>query len=598
MSTQRYSVTPHPVETILTWVKSGEIAIPEIQRPFVWDATKVRNLLDSLYLGYPVGYLISWRNPSVKLKDGTSSSGKRILIDGQQRVTALMAALLGREVLTKDYEKVHICISFNPVEENFEVANPAIKKNPAWIYNVAEVFHPDSSLTDLTDNYAENNPAADKRAISKVLEKLRKIINNHVGVIELDGNLDIETVTEIFIRVNSAGAQLSQADFAMSKISVNETYGGNTMRKAIDYFCHLAVSPDFYDTIKRVDSDFCKTDFFQKMSWLKNENDNIYDPAYTDMLRVAFTTEFRRGKLQDLVALVSGRNFETKQFEEEIVKNSFERLENSLLSFMNETHFKRFIMIIRSAGFVDASLIGSQNTLNFAYIAYLTLRALKMPDAEIEGHVRRWFVFSILTGRYSGSPESMFDYDIRQIHSQGFLAYSESLYLGQLSDAFWNASLPQSMDTSVASSPIFRVYQAAQIKMGDKGFLSKDISVRELVEVKSDVHHLFPKHYLKQLGLKRGQYNQIANYVVTQSEINIAIGKKDPQKYMSEMIAQCNGGERKYGSITIAEDLKKNLEMNCIPEGFENMQFSDYPQFLAKRRILIAQKIKAYFQSL
>jgi uncharacterized protein with ParB-like and HNH nuclease domain len=119
MSTQRYSVTPHPIETLLTWVKSGEIAIPEIQRPFVWEATRVRNLLDSLYQGYPVGYLIAWRNPSVKLKDGSVSAGKRILIDGQQRVTALMASLLGIEVLTEDYETVQIRIAFNPQDEIF-----------------------------------------------------------------------------------------------------------------------------------------------------------------------------------------------------------------------------------------------------------------------------------------------------------------------------------------------------------------------------------------------------------------------------------------------------------------------------------------------
>ena len=113
MSTQRYTVTPHPIETLLTWVKSGEIAIPEIQRPFVWEATKVRNLLDSLYRGYPVGYLISWRNPNVKLKDGSKSEGKRVLIDGQQRVTALMAALLGIQVVTKDYDKVRIRIALS-----------------------------------------------------------------------------------------------------------------------------------------------------------------------------------------------------------------------------------------------------------------------------------------------------------------------------------------------------------------------------------------------------------------------------------------------------------------------------------------------------
>src|SRR5690606_33477058 len=153
MSTQRYSVTPHPVETLLTWVKSGEIAIPEIQRPFVWEATKVRNLLDSLYQGYPVGYLIAWRNPNVKLTDGSTSAGKRILIDGQQRVTALMASLLGVEVLTDDYETVQIRIAFNPQEEKFEVANPAIRRNVAWIPDIAKVFEPSTSLFQLVADY-------------------------------------------------------------------------------------------------------------------------------------------------------------------------------------------------------------------------------------------------------------------------------------------------------------------------------------------------------------------------------------------------------------------------------------------------------------
>lgn len=162
MSTQRYSVTPHPIETLLTWVKSGEIAIPEIQRPFVWEPTKVRNLLDSLYQGYPVGYLIAWRNPTVKLKDGTPSAGKRILIDGQQRVTALMAGLLGREVLTKDYETIRIRMAFHPLLEKFEVANPAIRKDVAWIEDVAAVFAPEADLIELTEGYAAKNPEADR----------------------------------------------------------------------------------------------------------------------------------------------------------------------------------------------------------------------------------------------------------------------------------------------------------------------------------------------------------------------------------------------------------------------------------------------------
>lgn len=146
MPTQRYSVTPHPVKTILTWVESGEIAIPEIQRPFVWSAVQVRNLMDSLYEGFPVGYLIAWRNPNVRLKDGKTAAGKRILIDGQQRVTALMASLLGYEVITKDYEKVRIRIAFHPKNRAFEVSNPAIQNNVAWIPDIAEVFAPTKYL--------------------------------------------------------------------------------------------------------------------------------------------------------------------------------------------------------------------------------------------------------------------------------------------------------------------------------------------------------------------------------------------------------------------------------------------------------------------
>lgn len=597
MPTQRYSVIQPPIETLLTWIKSGEIAIPEIQRPFVWDATQVRNLLDSLFEGFPVGYLIAWRNPDVKLKDGKSSSGRRILIDGQQRVTALMASLLGQEVINKDYQKVRIRIAFNPITKVFEVSNPAIVKDASWIPDIAVIFDSHTKLFDLVNGYCDKNSGTNKEEIFRSIELLRGITSNQIGLIELAPDLDIDTVTEIFIRVNSAGVPLNQADFAMSKIAVNESYGGNTLRKAIDYFCHMAASPDFYSVVKE-DSSFANSEFFPMMSWLKKENDDLYDPSYTDMLRVAFTSEFKRGKLQDLVALLSGRNFETKQYEEAIIEGSFLRLKQGIIRFINETHFKRFIMIIRSAGFVDSSLIGSQNALNFAYVLYLNLRAQKVPDADIEKHVRRWFVMSVLTGRYSSSPESAFDYDIRQIDAQGIQSYSDSIIKGELSDAFWTASLPQEMDTSVASSPYFCVFRAAQIKQGDCGFLSSDITVRELVEVKSDVHHLFPRDYLKKNGISRGQYNQIANYVVAQSEINIAIGNKEPKVYFGQIHDQCVNGKKKYGNICEPEKLKENLRMNCIPEGMEQFIIDDYSRFLTERRKLMAEKIKTYFLGL
>ncbi len=597
MPTMRYSVTQPPIATLFTWLKSGEIAIPEIQRPFVWSAVKVRNLLDSLLEGYPIGYLIAWKNPDVKLKDGTSSSGKRILIDGQQRVTALMTALLGHEVVNTDYRKVRICIAFHPIRRQFEVSNSAIAKDPGWIPDIARVFDPHTSHFDLVTNYCERNPGTDKDGIFRAIEELLSITSNQIGLIELNSELDIETVTEIFIRVNSEGVPLSQADFAMSKIAVNEVYGGHVLRKAIDYFCHLAVAPEFFETVKS-DPDIAGTEFLDKMAWLSKENDDLYDPSYTDMLRVAFTSEFRRGRMEDLVALLSGRNFDTKQYEDSIVEESFGKLRQGVLQFMKEHHFKQLIMILRSAGFVDSSMIGSQNAINFAYVLYLTLKSQQTAPADIERYVRRWFVLSVLTGRYSSSPETAFDYDIRQIYAQGIQAYMQGTIDGELSDAFWEAALPQAMNTSVASSPYFRLFQAAQVKMNDPGFLSRDITVRELVEVKSDVHHLFPRGYLKQHGFSRSQYNQIANYAVTQSEINIAIGDRAPCVYGPQLLDQCNGGPRRYGGITDAESLRESLRTHCIPEGFLNMSASDYPDFLSERRKLMARKIRAYFASL
>lgn len=598
MSTQRYSVTPHPIETLLTWVKSGEIAVPEIQRPFVWDSTKVRNLLDSLYQGFPVGYLITWRNPSVRLKDGTSSFGKKILIDGQQRVTALMAALLGIEVLTKDYDTLRIRIAFNPKDERFEVANPAIIKDSAWIDDIARVFSPNSSLIETTDEYCESNPGADRRKMSKVLEKLKKIVNNHVGVIELADDLDIETVTEIFIRVNSAGTELSQADFAMSKIAVNETYGGNILRKAIDYFCHLAVSPDFLAKIEKNDREFARSEFFPAMKWLSDVNDDIYDPTYTDMLRVAFTSEFGRGKLQDLVALLSGRNFETKQFEESISEESFAKLKKGVHSFMSKTHFDRITMILRSAGFVISGLIGGRNAVNFAYILYLRGRAEGIPATDIESFVRRWYAMSILTGRYAGSPETVFDADIRQIDARGIQSYANSVIENELPDTFWTGMLPLQMDTASTKSPYFMAYQAAQVKSDDKGFLSRDIKVHDLLLNRSDVHHVYPRKHLKGKGMTKGKYNQIANFVLAQSEINIAIGGKAPEFYFKEIAEQCHGGKKKYGGITDELVMRENLKANCIPDSMLDGIIPEYEEFLEKRRKLMALKIKDWFESL
>ncbi|MFN8579181.1 MAG: DUF262 domain-containing protein [Candidatus Sericytochromatia bacterium] len=597
MAQEKYLVNNRKIEILLSWVKSGEIAIPEIQRPFVWDATKVRNLMDSLYKGYPIGYLISWRNPNIKLKDGSTSEGKKILIDGQQRVTALMAAILGNNVINKEYKKIRIKIAFNPLEEKFEVSNTAIEKTPEWIPDISEVIN-NEKITRVVRNYLVKNPNSNEDLIEDSITKLINITRQEIGLIELSPDLDIETVTEIFIRINSEGVVLSQADFAMSKIASNESHNGNNIRKCIDYFCHLIKAPEFYENISTNDSDFVSTDYFSKIKWLKSEHETLYQPDYNDLIRVAFTSEFNRGKLADLVSLLSGRNFETRTYEESIVNDSFLKLEKGIEKFVNENNFKRFLMIIKSAGFISPKLIRSKNSLNFAYILYLKLRSQNYNPAEIESYVRRWFVYSVLTGRYSGSPESTFDSDIKQISDKKFSDYLKSKEEAELSEAFWNHSLVQSLDTSAINSPFFHVFLASQIKNNDKGLFSKEITVESLIKHRGDIHHIFPKDFLKSNGLSKAKYNQIANYVYMQQEINIKVGKKSPKQYFSELKQQIDNEEIGYSGIKTEEDLNKNLEMNCIPENISEMVFEDYDNFLEARRVLMANKIKEFYFSL
>lgn len=593
---QKYAVNQQLIETLLALVTSGEIAIPEIQRPFVWDSSKVRDLMDSLYQGYPIGYVIAWRNPSVRLKDGSLSEGKKILIDGQQRITALTAAILGQYVINKTYESIKIKIAFHPIDERFEVQNPAILKDKTWLPDISEAINGD--LFDIADQYFELNPNADKKQVRNAFSNLVNIPKKQIGMIELSADLDIETVTEIFIRINSKGVVLSQADFVMSKIASNTEYDGNELRKAIDYFCHLAVAPEFHKHIVDNDKIFAKTEFFQKMQWLKTENEDLYDPDYNDLIRVAFTTQFNRGRLSDLVSLLSGRNFETRTYEASIAESSFARLKTGVNNFINETNFKRFLMIIKSAGFISPKLIRSQNAINFAYIVYLKLKELGVNSVAIENYVRRWLVYSILTSRYSGSPESVFDFDVKQISQKPFDEYLKEKEEGELSDAFWNASLPQSLDTSVASSPYFHVFLAAQVKANDKGFLSKDVLVGDLITLQGDIHHLFPKDYLKKNGLDRGKYNQIANYVYMQSEINIKVGNKPPKDYFEVIKLQMLNNNQKVSGIATGEQLLDNLKMNCVPTEIQQMNIDDYHDFLILRRKLMATKIKEYYHLL
>ncbi|MGL5254661.1 MAG: DUF262 domain-containing protein [Brevinema sp.] len=403
---EKYVIQQLSVGPILTHIQDHEIVVPEIQRPFAWNASQVRDLIDSLYNGYPTGYLIIWRNPNVRLKDGKNAEGKRILIDGQQRVAALMTAVVGFSILTEDYKRKTIKIAFNPTaaedEECFAVQTPAHTKDKRWIADISILFKQDFSSRSFINNYLSANTELDERQIEQSIEKLLALKTCQLGVIMLDSSLNISEVTEIFVRINSRGKRLDQADFAMSKIAADEKYGGNLLRKAIDYFCHLAVNSSFYHNIAQNDVEFMNSEYEPKMKWLKDNNENIYDPNYNDMLRVSFMHQIQRGKLADLVSMLSGRDFTERSFKEEIAEKSFLDLKKGVLNFINQHHFENFVSIIKSAGFISPKLLHSKMTLDFAYTLYLLLHSdSSIPKQSIKSKVQKWFVLSTISGRYS-----------------------------------------------------------------------------------------------------------------------------------------------------------------------------------------------------
>lgn len=602
--TEKYNASNVSLEQILGYIKSGEIAIPEIQRPFVWKPRQVRDLIDSLYMGYPTGYLIISQSPDMKLKDGSQSAGKKIMIDGQQRVTALMTSIVGMEVIGGDFKQRRIKISFNPQatgedEEIFKVQDNAILKDKKWIADIAEIFKPDFDQWGFVNEYCKINPGINGSQMNKVLMRLLDIKNRQIGVISLDKDLNIDEVTEIFIRINSQGAKLNQADFAMSKIAANTEYEGNALRKAIDYFSHLAVEPDWYSDMAK-DAAFMKSKYAEKLKWLRDDRESIFDPDYNDILRIAFMYKFGRAKLKDLVSLLGGRDFETREYKEVIAEESFKKLSDGVVDFMNQYTFSNFILGIKAAGFVSSKLINSQMTLDFAYTLYLFLNSDATIDkTQIKHYVAKWFVMATLTSRYIGSPESQMDFDIKRIREKGFLSFFHEVEEANLSETFWNVRLVQSLETPVANSPFFNVFLAAQIYFGDNALFSNGTKVGYLITLMGDVHHIFPKQYLRKSGYNdKRQYNQIANFTYLDTQVNKAISNDAPCVYFKNAVDACRTGVSLYGNITDVDILYKNMEDNCIPAEIVSMDYTNYDNFLISRRRMMARKIRLYYEHL
>lgn len=607
MDKQKYNNYTLTISQILGLIEANDIAIPEIQRPFVWRKAQVRDLMDSLYKGYPTGYIIIWKNPSVKLKNGQMSDGKKVLIDGQQRITALMTAIAGKNVVFNDYSEGRVKIAFDPFAalsdspdaEIFAVQTPAHIKSKRWIPDISEIFKSDFSSFRFIGKYVEENPEMDQEELHHVIEGLKNLQHCNIGVIELDASLDIDIVTDIFIRINSKGTALSQGDFVMSKIAADEIHGGNTLRKVIDYFSHLCKDGTFFNKIKEKDATFATTEYLNMLQWLKDDKETVYDPECDDVLRVAFMHKCKRAKLADLVAMLSGRDFETKEFKEEIVEQTYTDLKSGIKNVISEYNFTQFMLTIRSAGFISKKLVNSIMAIDFAYAVFLILQETKeVPVDEIKSLVQRWYVLSVLAGRYSASPESVFAKDIRLIGELGVKATLKSVEDAVLSDNFWNVQLNQNLTFVSSINPTYQVFLAAQIFFKKDSLLSH-IPVSELVTLGGDIHHIFPKKYLIDNGYEKNQYNQVANYAYLDTPVNIKIGKKAPNEYLMEVRDEIlNQSEESFKSIKSAEEFMTNLEANCIPHEILQMDHTRYEEFLAMRRQKMTALIREYYYSL
>ena len=597
---QKYTINHAKIANILSWINEDKIGIPEIQRPFVWESTDVTKLIESLYKGLPIGYFVTWKDADTKLKDGGISIGKTILIDGQQRVKALMSSLLEKELIDKDYKKLQpMKIAFNPIKEQFVAAASGKAKGNEWIPDISPIVtNRRINARKIEKAYLEKNPDADEDQVVAALDRVAEISKKEVGITELAGGLDLDTVADVFVRVNNTGKNLTKADFVMAKIAA---YGnkneGSELRKCIDLFCHLSRDPDYYHTVKN-DTEFAKTDYFKKISWLKDEKEDIFDPDITDMLRVAFGAQFKDGKLGSLLNGLAGRNPKTREFEDRIKHKTFKDLVDGVKRTIDKTSFQRFTTILIQAGFVINYFLSGSTAVAVTYILYLSLRKEGEKDSKIQRLVKKWFVMATLTGRYSGSTETVIDDDLTYFKKDQVEQYLKKLERENLHRVFWEEELVSKLDNH-QRNPYVLVFRAARVANNEKVFLSRDMTIQNLVTHTSNLHHIYPKNYLMKNGKTRKKfYNQVANFAYLEQQTNIQIKDRPPKEYMGDVRKQCKSGATKYGGIDDKEMLKENMKENCIPESIFDGTVKNYESFLEERRKLMAQKIRDYYSSL
>lgn len=587
-----YKITQYSVNTILGYVENAQIAIPEIQRPFVWKGQEVRDLIDSLYEGYPIGYLIVWQNSQVRIRGFGKGGTKKILIDGQQRVTALMAALLGKEVLDAQYRSHRIKIAFFPLaqpgEEKFAVNDGTYEDKPGWIPDISVLFRRDFSFRKFEKEYKDRNPELDTSRLEGAIDQLKGIVKHQVGVIELSFLLDIDVVSEIFIRINLQGKPLNQEDFAMSKISVNEQYDGDLIRNCIDYFCHLIKEPSFMSILAQNETEFMETEYGKLLGWLGQGEEFLYVPSYADVLKVVLIAGFGKSKIGDLVNLLSGKVSGRGEVSKKLAEESFAILGAGVKAFVREDNYRGFMRALARAGYSCERLVYSQAVLNYCYAMYLLMDMAGVPSEKKDSLIGRWMTMCLITGHYQSAPDTVVMRDYKEIREAGMESYLRQIEELRLNDTFFESVLPEKFASTTARTAPYLAYLAAQTAGGTQSLYSRSETTGGLYAAKAEAYQILPKAYLERCGFKtRETYGQVANITYISREVRGIVRRKSPADYREDLLAHLS-----------EEEIAASLAANDIPEDIFQADADNVPQILALRRKKMAQRIRKHYESL
>lgn len=582
MSATVFTKVDYDLDSLVKYIGLGEIGLPDIQRPFVWKNAKVRDLFDSMYQGYPVGYLLFWQNAVVDAARTIGTDIKQkpprlVIVDGQQRLTSLYAVIKNIPVLRENFENEQIQISFNPLEERFEVADAAICRDKSFIPDISVLWSADAKITRIIRDYLENLrinreiSEPEELVIEDRILKLQGLLGFPFTALELFSDIDEEAVSEVFVRINSKGTPLNQSDFILTLMSVFWDEG----RADLERFCRESRKPS-----KGEASPF----------------NHFIEPSPDQLLRVGVGVAFKRARLKYVYSILRGKDLETEKFSDERRVQQFELLKDAQQRTLNLQYWHDFMNCIRQAGFRSGKMISSKNNLLFSYMLYLIGRTeYKVPEFDLRRVIARWFFMSAVTGRFTGSPESAMEFDLARFRDvdtgDGFLKTLSQICDITLTNDFWAVSLPNDLATSSQRSPSLFAYHAALVLLDVRALFSK-IKVADLLDPSMHAnraaverHHLFPKGFLKKQGINAvRETNQIANYALVEWGDNADISDQAPADYLPDMKARFSQTE-----------LERMYRLHAIPPNWEHL---DYREFLEKRRELMAQVISEGYATL